>query len=95
MFFVVVVLYLASYNLCFLLDGSGVRSVLNTRSTTDGKVGPVSTLDDGRTDDDGRTEGRTEDDDEGGRGKNGDDASSGEFSTRNGGNARAGEEGAR
>jgi hypothetical protein len=90
-FFVVVVLYLASYNLYFLLDGPGVRSVLNTRSTTDGKVGPVSSLDDGRTDDDGRTE----DDDEGGRGKNGDDASSGEFSTRNGGNARAGEEGAR
>lgn len=43
---------------------------------------------------DGRTDGRRFDD-AGGRGTNGDDASTGEFSTRDGGYAGAGEEGAR
>jgi len=91
-FFVVVVLYLASYNLYFFIRRSRCP-VCFEYSLDDRRKGGTGVVTRRRTD--GRTDGRTEDDDEGGRGKNGDDASSGEFSTRNGGNARAGEEGAR
>lgn len=57
------------------------------RQTDDGWSGcRHSTADDGR---------RTTDDDARGRGTNGDDASTGEFSTRDGGYAGVGEEGAR